>query len=791
MRVDVYTWQDVFVGTIRPEELLSFVHTDELNGEDSVAITTTRELKQGYRLVWTDLQGVAHEHICQDPQGVHANSETLYTDTALNSICETYGDFIEDKRPYSYSFLKALNVALEPTRWIAGTVDQTGAVSDNLTFYHTSAREAIQDILECGGELETTINVGTSGVTSRKLGIRLHRGSSYGHRRFTYSKDITSVSRTEHFSAITACYGYGKGQETDSGGYGRKLTFGSINNNKNYVEDSTALKKYGRPDGNSYAHVFGIYENSDCEDQSQLLSETKAYLEEHKEPGITYEIDAVDLLQFGRDWEGVSVGDDVQIVDKEFSPELRLEGRISKIETDLLGGNQTVTLGNITDTIADYMSSQQQAVSSLTTRSSNWDVAANTPASYLQQVIDGLNEQFNTAGMSYCYTSFETGTIWSSVPLDTEGKPTTTGGMAIQICSQGFRIANGTKADGSYDWRTFGTGEGFTADEITAGTMNADLIKAGRLSVSNKSTGEEVFYADIDDGTVYVGGASVSIGGGTVDSALKAAGAKYGYCYTSASTSAKTVSIDGFELDKGATIAVRFSSANTASAPTLNVSSTGAKSIAYAGSTYLASKYYWKAGDILTFTYDGSYWQLNDASARRNARTIWANDTSAVEVAAGTITFNSNTFVCNSTNLTVASNGTVTAKNFNANGAFTGGSTTAPTSGTSYGMVLSKNGKLDGYRNGTKISFVDSTASVYYIPTKTTLYGMQLWGKEVIREVSPHVSALASSNTSSTSTQCTTGRGKFITNIQDAGNGTIRWTWNYYQFINGRLCSTL
>lgn len=150
MRIDVYTWQDAYVATIGPEQLIAFTHTDELNGEDSVAITTTFPLKQGYRLVWADRLGTAHEHVCQDPEGLHAGGETLYTDTALNSVCELYGDYIEDKRPYSYSFFNALQVALAPTRWEVGTVDQAGTVSSGLTFYHTSAREALQDILECG-----------------------------------------------------------------------------------------------------------------------------------------------------------------------------------------------------------------------------------------------------------------------------------------------------------------------------------------------------------------------------------------------------------------------------------------------------------------------------------------------------------------------------------------------------------------------------------------------------------------------------------------------------------------
>ena len=501
MRIDVYTWQDDYVATIGPEELLSLTHTDELNGEDSVDITTTFALKQGYRLVWADRLGKVHEHVCQDPKGLHAGGDTVYTDTAINSICETYGDYIEDKRPYGYGFLQALNVCLGPTRWTAGTVDQTGTVDKGLTFYHTSAREALQSILECGGEIETEITVSGGKVTSRRVGIRSHRGAKGGHRRFTYTKDLASVSRTEHYGAITACYGYGKGIETDAGGYGRKLTFGEINGGKNYVEDAAALKAYGRPDGKGgRAHVFGQYENSNCEDAATLLAETRAYLDSRKEPGMTYEADVVDLVQFGRDWEGVAVGDDVQIVDTCFSPALRCEGRVAKLVTDELGGAMRVTLGNITETMTDMWLAQQKQVSSLSRRSSSWDVAASTPPSYLQQVVDAMNTQFNMSGSSYTFTSFEQGTIYASVPMDANGRSTTGKGSAMQLCSQGFRIASGCKADGSWDWRTFGTGAGFTADLITVGTLMGDLIKAGTIQDRSGKN-----YWNLDESEVHLG----------------------------------------------------------------------------------------------------------------------------------------------------------------------------------------------------------------------------------------------------------------------------------------------
>lgn len=501
MRVDVYDRHDAYVGTIGPRQLLSMVHTDELNGSDELSITTAFPLHEGYRLVWADRLGTVHEHVCQKPKASRETGGVVWTDTALNSICELFGDFIFDKRPYGYGFLQALNVCLEPTRWEAGTVDQPGTVDAGLTFYHTSSREALQDILECGGELETRIVTDGTRVTGRLVGIRSHRGRSGWHRRFSYGKDLASIDRTEHWGAITACYGFGKGIETEGGGHGRKLTFGSVNGGKDYVEDAAALRLYGRPDGNGgMAHVFGTFSDPDCEDAATLLAETNAYLDAHKEPGVTYSADVIDLVAMGRDWEGVAVGDDVQIVDTCFSPALRCSGRVTKLVTDELGGAMRVTLGNITETMTDMWLAQQKQVSSLSKRSSSWDVAASTPPSYLQQVVDAMNTQFNMSGSSYTFTSFEQGTIYASVPMDANGRSTTGKGSAMQLCSQGFRIASGCKADGSWDWRTFGTGAGFTADLITVGTLMGDLIKAGTIQDRSGKN-----YWNLDESELHIG----------------------------------------------------------------------------------------------------------------------------------------------------------------------------------------------------------------------------------------------------------------------------------------------
>ena len=48
----------------------------------------------------------------------------------------------------------------------------------------------------------------------------------------------------------------------------------------------------------------------------------------------------------------------------------------------------------------------------------------------------------------------------------------------MQLCGEGFMIASSRNDDGSWDWRTFGTGEGFTADLIVTGFLSADRIQA-------------------------------------------------------------------------------------------------------------------------------------------------------------------------------------------------------------------------------------------------------------------------------------------------------------------------
>lgn len=81
----------------------------------------------------------------------------------------------------------------------------------------------------------------------------------------------------------------------------------------------------------------------------------------------------------------------------------------------------------------------------------------------------------------------------------------------------------------------------------------------------------------------------------------------YALCQTAAGTAAKTTTITGYHLIAGARVHIKFLNTNTASNPTLNISSTGAKSINFNNKI---SKLI--ANVIYTFIYDGTNYVLLD-----------------------------------------------------------------------------------------------------------------------------------------------------------------------------------
>lgn len=460
-------------------------HLESLDGADELNITCSDDVNKGDRIVWIDLRGVCHEHIVDETSRAHdSTSKTATKATCINSINELWDDWVDDKRP-SGAVDAAISAVLSGTRWEVGACDVERTASR--TLYHMSAREAISEVIEAwGGEIETEIEHDGASIVSRKLSIKKARGDQQSPKRFTWTKDLVSVTRTvESDNPATRVYGYGKGVETDSGGYGRRLTFADVNGGKEYVEDEEATKIWGHlDDGGNIVASCTSFVDEQCEDAAQLLRETKDYLATVKDPRVSYTANVIDLQAFGRDWEGVGVGDLVSIIDKGFSADgIRLKGRVSSITRNLLTGDASVTFGNLSEAMTSAFESISSTLKSHTSQNASYDAAAGTSASWLEQLQDSLNAQFASVG-TYKIETFELGTMWSNVPLDPEtGLPVsqTSNMWAVNINGMGLRLASSLTSGGEWDWQTFLTGGMVNADCINAGSIDAALVKIKNL----------------------------------------------------------------------------------------------------------------------------------------------------------------------------------------------------------------------------------------------------------------------------------------------------------------------
>lgn len=168
----------------------------------------------------------------------------------------------------------------------------------------------------------------------------------------------------------------------------------------------------------------------------------------------------------------------------------------------------------------------------------------------------------------------------------------------------------------------------------TANSTNAVTSGGVKTAIDNEATARNtaitnaVNALDVTDTAVsgkYVSAVSetngkISVTRADLPNTINNAKSLNGYvtCTTAAGTAAKTVDLAGFTLVKGAKLIVYFQNQNTAaSALTLNVNGTGAKTIKIDRTTTSSSSYNLKA-QYYNCYYDGTYWcltshEVNDA----------------------------------------------------------------------------------------------------------------------------------------------------------------------------------
>ena len=371
----IFNREEEYIGDVK--DIIQATQKLELNGEDSLTIETLdNRLEKGYRILYHDRDADKfYEYIIQEKEERKVGKTIIIDIYADNSISELIGDYIEDKRSINQFASHAIERALEGTRW------QMGRFYDGwrgtVTFYRTNARAAIAAIMdEWQLEMETEIEFDKeSGKIKRTLHLVYERGQ-FRNNKLTYTRDIVDIKRkTLPRDIITALYGYGKGERTESGGYGRRIDFADINDGKAYVENNEAKELWGRVgnDGNKI-HTFAKVEFESIEDKQLLLERTQRELDKLSKPAVSYEISILDFFRLSKsEHDYIELGDTVRVLDRDFTPAINYNTRVVEIIRDLVNVENTkITLGETVKNIADRESEQGKELEDINKELPDW-----------------------------------------------------------------------------------------------------------------------------------------------------------------------------------------------------------------------------------------------------------------------------------------------------------------------------------------------------------------------------------------------------------------------------------
>lgn len=255
-----------------------------------------------------------------------------------------------------------------------------------------------------------------------------------------------------------------------------------------------------------------------------------------------------------------------------------------------------------------------------------------------------------------------------------------------------------------------------SASTLTSAQTYADGAAASAVSgqtqqdIFNKLTNNGAVQGIVlQNGQLYINGAYIQAG--TIvstgldsttqtkidngDTANSRAVACRGTCSTAATTAAKVVTSTNFSLVTGSTVTVYFSTANTKAdaALTLNVNSTGAKTIYVAGAaTSSTNQLLWVAGSSITFTYDGTGWKVeNDAGTYYCGTCSTAAATAAkTATCTGAIIFKGVSVHTPMTYENTSTGATLNLASLGAKNIYYGTSTTRPTTSNGRGWLAGR-----------------------------------------------------------------------------------------------------
>lgn len=487
-------------------ELESLIQHEELNKlmtlEFSVFIDSNDKMK--------DIEYVAHKDM-EDYQKIQmyrliSSESDDYTVNyqAVHIIFDelkAYG-YIRDKRPDKVKASAALNIALAGSRWKVGKVDDSQLLSTN--FYDCTRLDALSKIIKTWNlDLHFYLTFDGNKITGRYIDLLGFRGEDTGER-FVYGSNALEVVKEVDVSDVyTRVIPRGKGEEKvdeegkPTDGYGRRIKIDDVLWEKSkgdpvdkpkgqeFLELKEMTEKFGFSDGEPRTRVQ-IFE--DIEDPKELIKAGYDFLVKVSRPLVQFK---TKISKRSR----TNVGDIVRIIRKDLDFYYRT--RIYKAHRNLLNETLEVEFGDkLVQSPADRQKIVSDSLNSLEERIK--ETETDLKSSFVDKVNEGITHAtFNRDGYNYELkkgNKYGLPAGYYSFDREIDDNPQ----RVIYVGAGTLAIADSKKSNGDWDFRTFGTGQGFVADLLVAGTILGGKVRwnleDGTLLIGENTNNYNLFW---------------------------------------------------------------------------------------------------------------------------------------------------------------------------------------------------------------------------------------------------------------------------------------------------------
>lgn len=486
MKLFLFNNDEKLIGTVSP---LEGIQNEEINKIQTIECTVVYSelIEKASYIGHKDYSDNRIFHLYK----IDHVTKTSTTDVKIVGVHTFFDDmesdgYVKDFRPTNRELVGVLTTILDGSRWQLGTVNIQRRYTGN--FYYVTRKEAISKLIEATQiEIKPRLEFSRGKITGRYLDVFTRLGGKNG-KVFVHGRDLLTVSEKKSQGAIyTAVVGRGKGEETDTGGYGRRISFKDVEwrrtsgqpvdkpAGQEYVEIPAMTKLYGFDKGTKPR--IKIVEFQDETDKEKLLRLSYEWLEKNSRMQVEY---SAKVLNVGN----LELGDTVGI----FNPKLgiKYETRVFKVKRNLV--NNKLTEFGIGDKVT---TSPFSRTIELAKEMKNFQ---DDTVYWLDKIRERLSDKLiNEDGYNYdlkADNEYKVPAGYYSFDKPIDQNPT----KVVYMGAGKIAIANSKKPTGEWNWKTFLDGTGATLDLINTG-----VLKAGRIQSADGRS-----YWDLDTGEFHM-----------------------------------------------------------------------------------------------------------------------------------------------------------------------------------------------------------------------------------------------------------------------------------------------